>query len=54
MSTQAVSPVPSYPAGHALHVREPGVFVHVVIASQSPLSIAHSSMSMHPVAPVPM
>ena len=32
----------------------PYVLVHVVIASQPPLSVAHSSMSVHPASPPPV
>jgi hypothetical protein len=52
-SVHAVSPVPVNPAGHAPHVRPPGVFVHDAFASQPPLLVSHSLMSVHPAAPVP-
>lgn len=68
---QVVLPVPLYPDGHAPQVGgAPMLFVHVVRGSQSPLFIAHSSISLkviknilikygvklpwHPVLPVPL
>ncbi len=54
MSTQEVAPVPVYPVGQAPQVREPGVLVQVVSASQPPLAVRHSLMSTQEVAPVPV
>ena len=54
MFTQLVAPEPLYPAGHAPQLRLPGVLVQVVSASHPPWLVAHSSMSTHPVAPVPV
>jgi hypothetical protein len=54
MFTQLVAPVPLYPAGHAPQLRLPGMLVQVVSASHPPWLVAHSSMSTHPAAPVPV
>ena len=35
-------------------MRPPAVLVHVASAAQPPLLVAHSSMSVQPVAPVPV
>jgi hypothetical protein len=45
-------PLPVCPAGHA-QVKLPGVFVHVAAASQLSVFVAHSSMSVHVVMPLP-
>jgi hypothetical protein len=45
-------PLPICPVGQ-VHVKLPGVFVHVAAASQLLVCAAHSSMSVQ-VAPVPV
>ena len=48
-----VMPLPAKP-GLQAHVREPTVLVQFAFTLQPPLLVAHSLMSMQPVAPVPV
>ena len=53
LTSVQVTPLPVYPVGHALQVRDPAVFVQVVPAKQPPLTVAHSLTSVQ-VMPLPV
>ena len=54
MSRHPVLPLPVNPAGQALQVKEPAVFVQVVSGSHAGVGLAHSLMSTHLVSPPPV